>query len=119
MSTFPTPGLEGFAAHQAVLHHCSSVVIRYHIAIDGPVVELAHADLDPSLSTHTVRITTAGTALELRSDEWISRTGDVSAHVLGWMLGHIDLRGTRVRPGARHYDEEWMDAWRRANPLGM
>lgn len=109
-------GYEAHTTHQAVVQHVHGVVIRYRITIDGPAVELAHSDLVRTMPARTLYLRTEGAELEVRSDEWIGRTDDVSAHVLGWMLGHIDLRGTRVHPGARRYDSEWMDAWRHANP---
>lgn len=109
-------GYEAHTTHQAVVHHVTGIIIRYRIAIDGPAVELAHSDLDPTMPARTLRLSTVGAELEVRSDEWIGRTDDVSAYVFGWMLGHIDLRGARIQSGARRYDSEWMDAWRRANP---
>jgi hypothetical protein len=63
-----------------------------------------------------VRIRAGEHELLIDSADWIGRRAELDAHVRAWLLEHIDLRAARPRPGARRYDEEWMRAWRDANP---
>lgn len=110
--------LDVYLAHQRAVQLVHGIVIRYRLALDGPTVKTTHSDLDATLPARSILITTDQGELLIRSAEWVDRVDDLAAHVLGWLMAHIDLRAATTRTGARRYDEVWMTAWRQANPGG-
>lgn len=107
-----------YFAHRKAVQVVHGLVIRYRLDLDGPTVKTAHSDRDTTLPEHSILITTEAGELLIRSAEWVDRLDDLPAHVLGWLMAHIDLRAATTRSGARRYDEVWMTAWRQANPGG-
>lgn len=105
-----------YFAHQKTVQTIHGVTIRYRLALIGPTVTVVHSEIDETLPEHSVRVTTGDAELIVHSASWIDRRDELDAHVLAWLLEHIDLRAARPRPGARRYDEVWMNAWREANP---
>ena len=111
-----TSGHELYFAHQRAIQVVHGLVISYRIALIGPRIEVVHSELDPALPAHSIRIRASGGELLINSAEWIGRRDELDAHVLAWLLEHVDLRAARPRPAARRYDEVWMRSWRDANP---
>lgn len=107
-----------YFAHQKAVQIVHGLTINYRLALDGPSVTTSESDLDKTLPEHSVRIVTDQGELLMRSAEWVHQDDELRAHVLGWLMAHIDLRAAKVRLGARRYDEVWMTAWRQANPGG-
>ncbi len=107
---------ELYFAHQRTIKTVHGVVITYRLALIGPTVTVVHSELDPALPPHSVRVRAGVHELLIDSADWIDRRAELDAHVLAWLLEHVDLRTARPRPGARRYDEVWMRAWRDANP---
>lgn len=107
-----------YLAHQRVVQVVHGITIRYCLALDGPTVNTTHSDLNTTLPERSIRITTDQAELLIRSVDWVDRLDDFPAHVLGWLMAHLDLRAATTRTGARRYDEVWMTAWRQANPGG-
>lgn len=107
-----------YLAHQRVVQVVHGITIRYRLALDGPTVNTTHSDLNTTLPERSIRITTAQAELLIRSVDWVDRLDDFPAHVLGWLMAHLDLRAATTRTGARRYDEVWMTAWRQVNPGG-
>lgn len=116
--TAPMTDIEAFQAHQAAVRTIYGLTIRYRLTLDGQTVEVAHSDIDPTLPTHSVRLLAGGDELLIQSAEWVGPDDGLEARVLSWIIGHIDLRGAQLRPGARRRDPVWVEAWRRANPGG-
>lgn len=81
-------------------------------------MKISTPDLDATLPERSIGIVTDQGELLICSAEWVDCVDDLSAHVLGWLMAHIDLRAATTRTGARRYDEVWMTAWRQANPGG-
>lgn len=111
-------GLEVYLAHQAVQQHVAGLMIRYGITLDGPEVEWTHSDLDPSLPAYSVRVSTGGRELLLRSEEWVGRTDEVQARVFGWLLAHIDLATAKLQTDPKRLAPEWLQAWHQVHPDG-
>jgi hypothetical protein len=111
-----TSGHELYFAHQRTVQTVHGIAIRYRLALIGPPVTVVHSERDPTHPPHSVRIRAGEHELLIDSADWIGRRAELDAHVRAWLLEHIDLRAARPRPGARRYDEEWMRAWRDANP---
>lgn len=109
-------GYELYFAHQRTIQTVHGVVITYRLALIGPTVTVVHSELDPSLPPHSVRVRAGEHDLLIDSADWIDQRAKLDAHVRAWLLEHIDLRAARLRPAAHRYDEEWMRAWREANP---
>ena len=109
-------GHELYFAHQRTTQAVHGVVITYRLALNGPAVTVSHSELDPSLPPHSVRVRTGEHELLIDSADWINRRAALDKHVRAWILEHIDLRASRPRTAARRYDEQWMQAWRDANP---
>lgn len=107
---------ELYFAHRRTIQAVHGVVIAYRLAHTGPSVTVVHSELEPALPPHSVRVRAGGHELLIDSADWIDRHGDLGAHVRAWMLEHIDLRAARPRTASRRYDEQWMSAWRAANP---
>lgn len=105
-----------YFAHQTAVWAVHGLTIRYSLTLDGPTVTATHSDLDKRLPDWSIHIVTGEEELLIRSAEWVDRIDDLRAHVLGWLVAHIDLRVAKTRPGERRYDEVWMAAWRQANP---
>jgi len=110
--------IELYFAHQKAVQTIHGVTIRYRLALIGPPVTVVHSEIDESLPEHSTRVSTGDAELIVDSRSWIDRRDELDAHVFAWLLEHIDLRAARPRPGARRYDETWMNAWREANPGG-
>ncbi|GAA1288727.1 MULTISPECIES: hypothetical protein [Micrococcales] len=108
--------LDLYFAHQKTVQTIHGFTIRYRLALIGPTVTVVHSEIDESLPERSVRIATGDAGLVVESASWIDRRDELDAHVLVWLLEHIDLRASRPRPAARRYDEVWMNAWREANP---
>ncbi|MGP5253273.1 hypothetical protein [Brachybacterium alimentarium] len=108
--------LDLYFAHQKTVQTIHGFTIRYRLALIGPTVTVVHSEIDESLPERSVRIATGDAGLVVESASWIDRRDELDAHVLVWLLEHIDLRAARPRPAARRYDEVWMNAWREANP---
>lgn len=111
-----TSGHELYFAHQRAVQTIHGVVVRYRLALIGPRIDVAHSELDPALPAHSIRIRAGEAELLIDSADWVGRRAELDAHVLGWLLEHVDLRAARPRPAARRYDEVWIRAWRDANP---
>ncbi|TDP76371.1 hypothetical protein DEU31_3079 [Brachybacterium sp. AG952] len=109
-------GHELYFAHQRAVQTVHGIAIRYRLALIGPRVDVAHSELDPTLPEHSIRVRAGGAELLIDSADWVGRRAELDAHVLVWLLEHVDLRAARPRPAARRYDEVWMGAWREANP---
>lgn len=109
-------GHELYFAHQRAVQTIHGIAIRYRLALIGPRVDVAHSELDPALPEHSIRVRAGGAELLIDSADWVGRQAELDAHVLAWLLEHVDLRAARPRPAARRYDEVWMRAWRDANP---
>lgn len=107
-----------YFAHQKAVQAVDGLTISYRLTLDGQIVRTAHSDLDKTLPERSIHIVTGEEELLIRSAEWVGRIDELRAHVLGWLVGHIDLRAAKARSGARRHDEVWMTAWRRANPGG-
>lgn len=107
---------ELYFAHQRTIQTVHGVVITYRLALNGPAATVVHSELDQDLPPLSVRIRAGGYELLIDSADWIDRRAELDAHVRAWMLEHIDLRAARPRTAARRYDEQWMQAWRDANP---
>lgn len=107
---------ELYFAHQRAVQAVHGVAIGYRLALTGLPVDVVHSELEPALPPHSVRIRTGEHELLIDSADWINRRAELDAHVRAWMLEHIDLRAARPRTAARRYDEQWMSAWRAANP---
>ncbi|MGP5305318.1 hypothetical protein [Brachybacterium alimentarium] len=108
--------LDLYFAHQKAVQVIHGVTIRYRLALIGPSVIVLHSELDPTLPERSIRITAGDAELIIDSASWIDRREALKAHVLVWMIEHIDLGAARPRPGARRYDTVWMSAWQEANP---
>lgn len=111
------PAHAAFRVHQTAVRTVLGLVGRYQLTIAGPAVVAAHSDLDVSLPQYSVRVSADGEELLIQSSEWVGHEGEIEARVVTWLLGHVDLRGTRLRK-ARRADPVWAEAWRRANPGG-
>ena len=105
-----------YFAHQRTVQRIHGIVVRYRLALIGPPVTVVHSDLDPALPEHSIRVRAGDAELLVDSADWIERREELDAHVLTWLLEHVDLHAARPRPAARRYDEVWMQAWREANP---
>ena len=101
-----------YFAHQRTVQTIHGLAIRYRLALVGPAVAVTHSDLDRTLPEYSVRITTGGDELVVRSADWVDRRGELETYVLAWLLERLDLRAAKPRAGARRYDETWMRAWR-------
>lgn len=111
-----TSGHELYFAHQRAVQAIHGITVRYRLALVGPCIDVAHAELDPALPANSIRVRAGDAELLIDSADWIGRRAELDAHVLSWLLEHVDLRAARPRPAARRYDEVWMRAWRDANP---
>lgn len=107
---------ELYFAHQHAVQTVHRVVITYRLALNGPGITVVHSELDPSLPARSVQIRTGEHELLIDSAGWIGRRAELDAHVRAWMLEHIDLHTARPRTASRRYDEQWISAWRAANP---
>jgi len=111
-------GHEVYLVHQAVQQHVAGVVIRYGITVDGPEVEWTHSALDDSLPAYSVRVSTGGHELLLRSAEWVGRADEVRPRVFGWLLAHVDLAAAKLQTDSKRLAPEWLLAWRQVHPDG-
>ena len=107
---------ELYFAHQRTVQTIHGIVVRYRLALIGPRIDVAHAELDPTLPEHSIRVRVGDAELLIDSADWVGGRDELDAYVLAWFLEHVDLRAARPRPAARRYDEVWMRAWREANP---
>lgn len=117
MADYPAH-LAVYRAHGATVQIVHGLIIQYGLTLDGPPVEATHSELDATLPEHSMRVRAGGGELVIRSEEWVGRSDELRTYVMGWLLGHLDLRGVRVRKGARRHAPVWMEALRAVNPGG-
>lgn len=68
---------ELYFAHQRAVQSVHGIVVRYRFALIGPRVDVIHAELDPTLPEHPIRVCAGGAELLIWSAEWVGRRAEL------------------------------------------
>lgn len=95
------------------------VSVGYRLTLDRvPSITVTPYHRDPSLPKYSVRVSIGEDELVLTVEDWDGQSDEMAAHLLAWILERADLRGARMRRGARRPNPLWVAAWHVANPGG-